>query len=205
MTLSRIKGLFHACVLALVPVAGHALTEADCKEILVQYGVVASGCAPALGVSEPTVAPATITPVAVAPTVSVAPPADPITDRLRESHVFFVAGGVALPAEAQAQLQKLAKVLSIGPMDQACLKLIGHSDSLGSDAANLVLSQQRAQVVAEYLTQQLGDPARIEMVTGVGEAQPIPGLASTARENRRVEIQARQCPQYAVQSIVLKK
>lgn len=174
-----------------------ALTEADCKEILIQYGVMAAGCAP-VPVTVAAVAPSTAPPVLTVPVVKPNPvavqPAGPLTDRVRESHIFFSEGGVSLRADAQLQLQKLARVLETRPMADACLKLVGHSDSVGAEAANLVLSQQRAQAVGNYLGAYMQNPARIEQVVGLGEAQPLPGLATTSRENRRVEILARQCP-----------
>lgn len=65
----------------------------------------------------------------------------------------------------------------------------GYTDSTGSDAHNLKLSQQRANSVAGYLIQQGVSPQRI-MPVGYGEANPV-ATNSTKEgraENRRVEI-----------------
>ncbi|TCT39092.1 OmpA family protein [Martelella mediterranea] len=65
----------------------------------------------------------------------------------------------------------------------------GYTDSTGSDAHNLKLSQQRANSVAGYLIQQGVSPQRI-MPVGYGEADPV-ATNSTKEgraENRRVEI-----------------
>jgi outer membrane protein OmpA-like peptidoglycan-associated protein len=69
------------------------------------------------------------------------------------------------------------------------VKIIGHTDSDGDDAANLELSKRRAQSVKDALTKEFGiDASRME-TDGKGESQPsdkndtAPGKAN----NRRVE------------------
>lgn len=113
--------------------------------------------------------------------------------RMWESHVFFPAGGSRLDAAAQAQIVQLSEVLNISFMRQTCLRLIGHSDSVGGASVNEALSLQRATQVAEVLKARLDDPTRVQEVLGVGEAQPLAGFATTAVENRRVEIWAKTC------------
>jgi len=68
------------------------------------------------------------------------------------------------------------------------LKLAGHTDNVGSDAANLQLSKDRAESVKSYLVSQGANPSRIE-ATGYGENQPISTnkTASGRQNNRRVE------------------
>lgn len=68
------------------------------------------------------------------------------------------------------------------------LKLAGHTDNVGSDAANLKLSKDRAESVKSYLVSQGANPSRIE-ATGYGESQPISSnkTASGRQNNRRVE------------------
>ncbi|MEJ7693577.1 OmpA family protein [Daejeonella sp.] len=68
------------------------------------------------------------------------------------------------------------------------LKLAGHTDNVGSDAANLKLSKDRAESVKSYLVSQGANPSRIE-ATGYGESQPIStnNTASGRQNNRRVE------------------
>lgn len=68
------------------------------------------------------------------------------------------------------------------------LKLAGHTDWIGSDAANLKLSKDRAESVKSYLVSQGANPSRIE-ATGYGESQPISSNKTAAgrQNNRRVE------------------
>ena len=68
------------------------------------------------------------------------------------------------------------------------LKLAGHTDNVGSDAANLKLSKDRAESVKAYLVSQGANPSRIE-ATGYGESQPIATnkTDSGRQQNRRVE------------------
>ena len=68
------------------------------------------------------------------------------------------------------------------------LKLAGHTDYIGSNAANLKLSKDRAESVKSYLVSQGTNPSRIEAV-GYGESQPISTnkTAKGRQDNRRVE------------------
>lgn len=68
------------------------------------------------------------------------------------------------------------------------LKLAGHTDNVGSDAANMKLSKDRAESVKSYLVSQGVNPSRVE-ATGYGESQPIASnkTAKGRQQNRRVE------------------
>jgi OOP family OmpA-OmpF porin len=68
------------------------------------------------------------------------------------------------------------------------LKLAGHTDNVGSDAANMKLSKDRAESVKNYLESQGANGSRIE-ATGYGESQPIATNKTDAgrQKNRRVE------------------
>lgn len=68
------------------------------------------------------------------------------------------------------------------------LKLSGHTDSIGSDAANMLLSKNRAEAVMNYLIAKGVSPSAIE-AKGYGESQPLASnkTASGRQINRRVE------------------
>ena len=69
------------------------------------------------------------------------------------------------------------------------VKIIGHTDSDGSDADNLALSKKRAESVKASLAKDFGiDVSRLE-TDGKGESQPVDKNTTTEGKanNRRVE------------------
>ena len=68
------------------------------------------------------------------------------------------------------------------------IEIAGHTDNVGSDAANLRLSKDRAESVKAYLVGQGANASRIE-ATGYGMTQPIATNKTKAgrQKNRRVE------------------
>ncbi|MDV7105846.1 OmpA family protein [Vibrio sp. TH_r3] len=72
---------------------------------------------------------------------------------------------------------------------QANVSIIGHTDSVGSEEYNQVLSEKRAGVVADYLYSQGIEESRVT-VSGMGEAEPKASndTAEGRMENRRVEV-----------------
>lgn len=73
--------------------------------------------------------------------------------------------------------------------NQTMVEVVGHTDSIGSDAVNQRLSEQRADSVAQYLTAQGVQRERME-VLGMGKRMPIADNSTDAgrAKNRRVEI-----------------
>ena len=69
------------------------------------------------------------------------------------------------------------------------LELRGHSDSVGSRAANLRLSRQRAEVVRDYLIEFGVEPHRLK-IYALGERYPITSNATAQgrHKNRRVDL-----------------
>lgn len=64
----------------------------------------------------------------------------------------------------------------------------GHTDAVGSDEANLALSDRRAESVAEALTNVFAIPPENLVTQGYGETYLKIDTAEPARENRRVAI-----------------
>jgi outer membrane protein OmpA-like peptidoglycan-associated protein len=91
-----------------------------------------------------------------------------------------------LPA-GKTNLQELANSLEKYPNSD--ILIVGHTDSVGTDAYNLDLSQRRAQAASAYL-QSLGVPATRLQTLGKGEAEP--GQSNDTEEGRartrRVEV-----------------
>jgi outer membrane protein OmpA-like peptidoglycan-associated protein len=69
------------------------------------------------------------------------------------------------------------------------IKIVGHTDSDGDDAANLTLSKQRADAVKTSLSKEFAIDESRFLTDGKGESQPA--VANTSAEgkaqNRRVE------------------
>ncbi|MGH8539237.1 MAG: OmpA family protein [Stenotrophobium sp.] len=67
-------------------------------------------------------------------------------------------------------------------------QIAGHTDSIGSAAANLKLSRNRANAVKDYLTSHGVEASRLKAV-GYGKARPVATNKTEAgrQENRRVE------------------
>ncbi|MEG8128934.1 OmpA family protein, partial [Xanthomonas hortorum pv. gardneri] len=73
--------------------------------------------------------------------------------------------------------------------NQTMVEVVGHTDSVGSDAVNQRLSEERAGAVAQYLTAQGVQRERMETM-GAGKRYPIADNNTDAgrAQNRRVEI-----------------
>lgn len=101
--------------------------------------------------------------------------------------VSFASGSAAIDPRLHPTLDKIAGTLNEYPA--STIRVIGHTDSVGSAQSNLDLSGRRAAAVADYLSQR--GVQRNRMVTeGRGEAEPIADNATEAgrAQNRRVEM-----------------
>lgn len=105
---------------------------------------------------------------------------------MKENMVNFGFDSSELTSAAKMNLDKLAEVLK-NNMDTN-INIYGHTDSKGTDAYNLSLSERRAAAVKSYLISQ-GVSATRMMTMGVGEKEPVASNTTDAgrAENRRVE------------------
>ncbi|HSR49549.1 MAG TPA: OmpA family protein [Acidobacteriota bacterium] len=101
--------------------------------------------------------------------------------------ILFDTNEAELKSEARLALAKLAGILLI--MTDLNLRVEGHTDSTGTPAYNLRLSQQRAESVFNFLARQGIGSTRMTAV-GYGQDRPIAdnSTAQGRRQNRRVEI-----------------
>ena len=104
-----------------------------------------------------------------------------------DSGILFDFNKSSLKAEAKEQLDKFAAEMS--DMTDTGITVFGHTDNVGSEAANKRISLQRAESVGNYLTQKGIAKDRIVM-DGLGFAQPVADNATEEgrAQNRRVEI-----------------
>lgn len=101
--------------------------------------------------------------------------------------VEFELNSAQLRPQSRSVLDDMAATLKKNA--DIAVEVAGHTDSSGSDAYNLDLSQRRAQSVADYLISQGVDAERL-VVRGYGETQPVApnGTAEGRARNRRVEL-----------------
>ena len=104
--------------------------------------------------------------------------------------VDFATGSAVLTPQAKRTLDQLGKALSSQDLSRYRFRIEGHTDTVGTPAQNLSLSQQRAATVASYLEQTYGiAPSRLQAV-GMGEQGllvPTPPQTPNSA-NRRVEV-----------------
>lgn len=102
------------------------------------------------------------------------------------NNVFFEFRLSELRPESFAELNRLVEFLKSKPT--VMIELAGHSDKVGTTAANMEISKNRVQAVKEYLESQGIEPARMKVVA-YGASKPIDSndTEEGRRRNRRVE------------------
>jgi outer membrane protein OmpA-like peptidoglycan-associated protein len=104
-----------------------------------------------------------------------------------DSGILFDFDKFALKDVAKQNIQSLASSLNQYPGTD--IKVIGHTDSRGTEEYNMGLSERRAAAVKAYAVSQ-GVPSSRLITMGKGFSEPIGDNATDAgrAENRRVEI-----------------
>jgi outer membrane protein OmpA-like peptidoglycan-associated protein/Tol biopolymer transport system component len=102
------------------------------------------------------------------------------------NNVFFDSNSYALKPESKTELNKLANMLKNNPV--FTVEISGHTDNVGDDAANLLLSENRAKSVVAYLVAAGVEPVKL-MAKGYGESVPVDTNDTDAgrAHNRRTE------------------
>ncbi len=103
------------------------------------------------------------------------------------SDISFDTGRADIKPELRPILDQFASGLTNQPNTE--VRIIGHTDNVGSDAINDPLSRQRAQSARDYLTSRGVNAGRI-VIEGRGEREPVAtnATAEGRARNRRVEI-----------------
>jgi outer membrane protein OmpA-like peptidoglycan-associated protein len=103
------------------------------------------------------------------------------------SDISFDTGRFDIKPNLRPILDQFANGLSNQPNTE--VRIVGHTDNVGSNAINDPLSLQRAQAARDYLTARGVNPSHIS-IEGRGEHEPIADNATDAgrARNRRVEI-----------------
>jgi outer membrane protein OmpA-like peptidoglycan-associated protein len=103
------------------------------------------------------------------------------------SDVLFDSGKFTLRPLAREKLAKISGIVLAYPSLKLAVE--GNTDSVGTEAFNQELSEQRAAGVRSYLTQQ-GVPESSTTATGFGKNRPIASndTSQGRQQNRRVEL-----------------
>ena len=103
------------------------------------------------------------------------------------SDVSFAVGSATIDPRLRPVLDSFAS--GLGGQPNMLVRVVGHTDSTGSDAINDPLSLRRAESVRNYLEDRGVGASRIE-VAGRGSREPVASndTAEGRAKNRRVEI-----------------
>src|ERR1044071_5202795 len=110
-------------------------------------------------------------------------------DVQESTSVTFRTNSAVLSPEAKQQLDDLAAKATNARAYM--IEVAGHTDSTGSDAKNIRLSQQRAEAVVQYLAVQHKIPLpRFVTPMGYGKTEAVPDNSTAAgrSQNRRVDV-----------------
>lgn len=133
----------------------------------------------------PTVTPDATDPAAPAPQVVVA---ELPKDEQVNINISFDFDSSALREDQKPRLAALCNVMKA--TDVQLFRIVGHTDSSGSDSYNEKLSLLRAEEVKRHLETDCGIPATKMEALGVGARYPFDAADPRADANRRVEFQA---------------
>ena len=119
--------------------------------------------------------------------------ADSLSRELNTSGRFAVygitcdTGKSTLRPESDQVLTQIAALLTTNPSWK--MRVEGHTDNVGEDAANITLSEQRAGAVVDWLTRHGVDRGRLSSL-GLGDSSPVADNGSEEGRslNRRVEL-----------------
>lgn len=102
-------------------------------------------------------------------------------------NIYFTSGSDDILPASFAQLNKLVNLLKSN--NYLKVEISGHTDNVGDDMTNMLLSQKRADAIKYYLIGKSINPSRISSV-GKGKDEPIRENSTTEgkKANRRVEI-----------------
>ena len=100
--------------------------------------------------------------------------------------VQFETGKATLKEESSSVLDQIVEIMNRYPGYN--LRISGHTDNVGEEESNLVLSQERAKSCYQYLVSKGISPKRMSH-EGFGESKPVASNdhSSGRRMNRRVE------------------
>ena len=101
-------------------------------------------------------------------------------------NLFFATNETKILPQSEAGLQDLFTLLNENPKIR--IRITGHTDNVGNDRDNQILSEGRAQSIRQEMIDRGISPTRIE-AEGKGETMPIDtnDTEEGRQNNRRVE------------------
>lgn len=104
----------------------------------------------------------------------------------RDLLITFITGSSVLTAQARSNAHEFAVALADPRLKGKRFEIAGYTDASGPPAANLALSQHRAEAVKAFIVSQGGDPSLLE-ARGYGSQDLAIPSDPKAAGNRRVE------------------
>jgi OOP family OmpA-OmpF porin len=105
------------------------------------------------------------------------------------AHALFDFDKSILKEQGKAELQKLDGMIKAQGMSVRDIDVVGHTDSVGTDAYNQALSERRAKAVRDYMVGEGINPGIVDVI-GMGKRQPVATNDTDEGRalNRRVDI-----------------
>ncbi|SMH54980.1 OmpA family protein [Azospirillum agricola] len=199
-----VAGLLAAAPAALAQTVPLGPNPSECEIQAALLGVVGPDCPPLRmrrppppDPSQPAAQPLTAPPLVAPPPArpgpvavpALEPPPDIAKPTLRAAfRIEFAFNSAVIRPESRAILDRVAAVMTGPEAGKARFRIVGHTDAVGGDAANLALSERRARAVAAYLVEHHQiSPERLE-ASGRGLRELLLPDQPKAAANRRVEI-----------------
>ena len=102
--------------------------------------------------------------------------------------IKFASNSDTILAESIPFVEEIGKMMTLDEYADKRLIIEGHTDSAGSDSANMALSKRRANAVGQYLSKNFGISNNRLQPLGLGETRPLPGHKPEDIANRRVQL-----------------
>jgi OOP family OmpA-OmpF porin len=100
--------------------------------------------------------------------------------------IEFASGKSDIKPQYDDQIKKVADFMNTYPETTAVIE--GHTDNVGKEKFNVILSAKRAESVKAYLVQKFGIAAGRLTAKGFGSSQPVAdnGTPEGRQKNRRI-------------------
>ena len=102
------------------------------------------------------------------------------------NNIFFPTAKAILLPESESELRRVAQIIQ---RINGHVEISGHTDNVGNDDANQILSEQRAKAVYDFLINEGCNPDSLKWI-GYGESKPVADNSTEKgrQQNRRVEL-----------------